>query len=58
MLDNMRWIIEQLEGIKAALWETYDIHHTQTMFKAIDNVDSAIDELETVIEEMETNKPQ
>lgn len=53
MVSNMRWLIEQMEGIKAELWEIYGKHHTETMFKAIDSLDSSVEEMNRAIEEME-----
>lgn len=53
MVTKMRWLIEQMEGIKAELWEVYEQHHTQIMFNAIDLLDSSIGEMLCAVDEME-----
>lgn len=54
MENELRWLVEQMDGIKAELWEAYAQHKSETMFNAIDFLDSSIEELLCVIDEIES----
>ena len=53
MVVKMRWLVEQLEGIKDELFGIYDIVKNETVFNAIDLIAAAIEETQMAIIDME-----
>lgn len=53
MVSKMRWLVEQLEGIKAELMEIYGECKLDRVYCAIDDINYTLGDMKNSIKEME-----